>query len=111
MSVYTRVARAELEAFLARYPQGKLLGYQGISAGIENTNYFVTTEQGEFVLTLFEWLGMDELPYYLDLMAYLAEHDIPSAHPMADHQGKYLGVLNHKPATLVVRLPGRGSRP
>lgn len=106
MSVYTRVERGELEAFLAHYSLGGLVDFEGISAGIENTNYFVTTEQGEFVLTLFEGLGFEELPYFLELMAYLAEHDIPSAHPMADHQGRYLRSLNDRPATLVQRLPG-----
>ena len=106
MSVYTTVEREELEEFLSHYSLGELLEYEGISAGIENTNYFVTTSQGQYVLTLFEALSAEELPYFLDLMAHLAEHDVPSAHPMPDDEGKYLRSLNGKPAALVMRLQG-----
>ena len=53
MSVYTEVERSELEALISDYAVGGLVSYEGISDGIENTNYFVTTEQGQFVLTLF----------------------------------------------------------
>ncbi len=107
MSVYTCVERHELEEFLRHYQLGELVDFQGISAGIENTNYFVTTGQGEYVLTLFEALSRDELPYFLDLMAYLAEHQVPSAHPMADDQGAFLRQLKGKPAALVQKLDGR----
>lgn len=106
MSVYTRIDRAGLEHFVAEYNVGTLVGYEGILAGIENTNYFVTTTQGQFVLTLFEGLQASELPYFLELMAFLAERGIPSAHPIADQQGHYLRVLRDKPAALVKRLSG-----
>ena len=106
MSVYTTVEHGELEEFLSHYSLGELLDYEGISAGIENTNYFVTTSQGRYVLTLFEALSAEELPYFLDLMAHLAEHEVPSAHPMPDDKGKYLRILNGKPAALVMRLQG-----
>ncbi|MCW8839463.1 MAG: homoserine kinase [Gammaproteobacteria bacterium] len=106
MSVYTVVERDELEAFLGNYSLGELIDYQGISAGIENTNYFVTTSEKPLVLTLFENHTADELGYFLDLMAFLAEHGIPSAHPIADNSGHYLRELNGKPAALVMRLRG-----
>ncbi len=106
MSVYTPVERDELEAFLLNYELGELLDYQGISAGIENTNYFVTTSDKQLVLTLFENHSADELGYFLDLMAFLAEHAVPSAHPIADRDGHYLRILNGKPAALVMRLCG-----
>ncbi|MEO5702915.1 MAG: homoserine kinase [Gammaproteobacteria bacterium] len=106
MSVYTRIEPHELEEFLRTYPIGKLVEFSGISAGIENTNYFVTTTQGSYVLTLFETMGMQDLPYFLDLMAFLAEHGVPSAHPVADKQQRYLRTLNGKPAALVQRLSG-----
>jgi homoserine kinase type II len=108
MSVYTPVSRAQLQAFLRAYPLAPLVDHQGITAGIANTNYFVTTEDGEFVLTLFEELRAHELPYFLELMAFLAEHGIPSAHPLADREGRYLRELNGKPAALVERLRGHG---
>ena len=107
MSVYTQVARDELEAFLQHYPLGELIDFEGISAGIENTNYFVTTGKQRLVLTLFENHSAQELGYFLDLMAFLAEHKVPSAHPIADNDGHFLRTLNGKPAALVMRLNGR----
>lgn len=106
MSVYTPVERDELEAFLLNYELGELLDYQGISAGIENTNYFVSTSEKQLVLTLFENHSAEELGYFLELMAFLAEHAVLSAHPIADHDGNYLRTLNGKPAALVMRLCG-----
>lgn len=106
MSVYTWIEPHELEAFLQNYPVGTLVEYQGISEGIENTNYFVTTTDGRYVLTLFESIGFDDLPYYLNLMAFLAERGVPSAHPVADCRGDYLRTFKTKPAALVQRLPG-----
>lgn len=108
MSVYTEVGRSELIAFLNDYAVGELLSYQGISDGIENTNYFVSTEKGEFVLTLFEQHTFDELGYFLDIMQFFYQQNIPSAHPEADKEGRYLKMLCGKPAALVVRLSGRG---
>lgn len=107
MSVYTTIERGQLENFLRNYNVGNLLSYQGISAGIENTNYFVTTSNGEFVLTLFERLNYEEVSYFLELMAYLAEQGVPSAHPLADKEHHYLQRLKDKPAALVERLSGQ----
>jgi homoserine kinase type II len=106
MSVYTQVTRSDLQTFLTRYDLGELTDFQGISAGIENTNYFVDTARGRFVLTIFEQHTLDELPYFLNIMAFMAEHAIPTAHPMADRAGRYLQTLKDKPAALVERLQG-----
>ncbi len=107
MSVYTPVAETELSAWLANYSVGKLAACEPIKAGIENTNYFVTTTQGRFVLTLFERLPAGELPFYLNFMAHLARHGIPCPAPIADLSDQYLQRLNGKPAALVTRLAGK----
>ena len=106
MSVFTPVNEDELKQFLERYDVGSLEDYQGISAGIENTNYFVTTSGGRYVLTLFEKHTADEMPYFLGLMAHLADRGVPSPHPVADRNGEYLQDLKEKPAALVMRLHG-----
>lgn len=106
MSVFTKVSPDQLTDWLRRYSVGHLRHYEGIAAGIENTNYFVTTTQGEYVLTLFERLGTAELTFYLGLMAHLSSHGLPCPKPIADLDNAYLGTLNGKPAALVTRLRG-----
>jgi len=107
LSVYTKVSEPELSAWLQNYSVGKLQSLEPIKSGIENTNYFVTTAQGRYVLTLFERLPAAELPFYLELMAHLARHGIPCPAPIADLEDRYMRELNGKPASIVTRLPGK----
>jgi homoserine kinase type II len=107
LSVYTPVSDAQAAEWLRNYSIGTLVALEPIKAGIENSNFFLTTTQGRYVLTLFERLPAAELPFYLDLMAHLARHGIPSPAPIADLSDQYLQHLNGKPAALVTRLPGR----
>jgi len=106
MSVYTTVTEAQAAEWLRHYSVGTLVALKGIPDGIENTNYFVTTTHGRYVLTLFERLTRDELAFYLNLMAHLARHGIPCPSPIADHRNQLMGELAGKPAALVTRLPG-----
>jgi homoserine kinase type II len=106
MSVYTKVSRPALQEFLRGYPVGDLLGYEGIKAGIENTNYFVNTRDGHWVLTLFERAAEEDLPYFLALMDHLALRGIPAPRPVANMQGQFLSRLCGRPAALVQKLEG-----
>lgn len=106
MSVFTKVSHEALTAFLEQYPLGALIGFQGIGEGVENTNYFVDTEDGRFVLTLFERLDYDDLPFFLGLMAHCADRGVPCPRPLEGHDGEALRVLCGKPAALVQRLRG-----
>lgn len=106
MAVFTPVSPEAANALLSRLQLGELSALRGIEGGIENTNYFVTCPAGEFVLTLFERLSAEQLPFYLHLMKHLAHAGIPVPEPRADAQGEILHEVCGKPAALVNRLSG-----
>jgi homoserine kinase type II len=106
MSVFTTVTFAQMQGWLAHFAIGQLQALKGIAAGITNTNYFVTTDQGRFVLTLFEKASADDLHYFVALMKHLAERGVRCPNPIGDTHGEFMGVMNGKPALLVNCLQG-----
>ena len=106
MAVYTEVPKEAAQELLHQLHLGELQALRGIEGGIENTNYFVTTHTGEWVLTLFERLTFEQLPFYLHLMKHLAQHGIPVPDPAADAGGRILHRVCDKPAAVVNRLRG-----
>ena len=111
MAVFTEVSPAEASALLQRLHLGALTDMAGCAGGIENTNYFVSTERDgqphHYVLTLFERLTFEQLPFYLHLMKHLAGKGIPVPDPAADAQGEILHTVQGKPAAVVNRLRGK----
>ena len=107
MSVFTTITVSELKVWLNTYAIGDLISLEGIGAGITNTNYFVTTTQAKYVLTIFEENTASELPFFIDLMSHLAEQHIPCPLPIKNKSGLALGELQGKPALLVSCLKGR----
>jgi homoserine kinase type II len=107
MAVFTELSPAEVDVWLAPLAVGRLTRLQPVAAGIENTNYFVDTDAGRWVLTLFERLTAAQLPFYLRLMQHLARHGMPVPEPRADAAGEIVHTLRGKPAALCTRLPGR----
>ncbi|MBD3895520.1 homoserine kinase [Halomonas sp. ML-15] len=110
MAVFTPLSQAQVTEFLQRFDVGTLTQLEGVPSGTENTTYFVTTDRQALVLTLFEQGEHAELPFFVDLLDYLADHRIPVAGPVHDRQGVALQSLAGKPALLFPRLPGKYPR-
>ena len=109
MSVFTPVSSADADALLARYTLGAVERLEGIAQGVENTNYFLTTTTGEYVLTLFETIAHEDLPFYMGLMDHLAHHEVRCPAPMAREDGEFIGNVNGKVyMTRVTPRHGRG---
>lgn len=106
MSVFTRITRPQLDQFFSAYTLGEVISFEGITDGIDNTNYGVITTQGSFVLTLFESLTADQLPHFLKLLAHLGKNSLLCPSPQSDRQANSLRQLNGKPAAVFKRLSG-----
>ena len=113
MAVYTKIEEEALAAFLAAYDIAPLKEARGIQAGVQNTNYLITTETEKYILTLYEdtETGVDpqDLPFFLGLMQHLATAGILCPTPMKRDDGTLYGTLAGRPAALVSFLEGRSA--
>lgn len=107
MAVFTPVSLDDLSSWISQFSLGKAHNIRGIESGIENSNFFIETDAGEFVLTIFEKLSFQELPFYLELMRHLAQRGILVPLPIANHAGSIINELHGKPASIVSKLEGR----
>ncbi|PMS17688.1 homoserine kinase [Trinickia dabaoshanensis] len=107
MAVFTVVNETDLAQWMRHYDLGDVVDFRGIPSGIENSNFFLTTTRGAFVLTIFEKLTAQQLPFYLELMRHLAHHGVPVPDPMPRTDGALFGLLHGKPAAIVSKLPGQ----
>jgi homoserine kinase type II len=107
MAVYTEVTDEALRAFLADYDLGGLIAFRGIAEGVENSNYALRTERGDFILTLYEKrVDPAELPYFLGLMEHLAGRGLPCPTPVHGRDGAALRALCGRPAAICTFLEG-----
>jgi homoserine kinase type II len=111
MAVYTQVDQASLDAFLAAYALGRALALEGISEGVENSNFRLVTERGSYILTLYEKrVDPADLPFFLDLMDHLAARGVPCPTPIRARDGAALQRLCNRPAAIVSYLAGASVR-
>ena len=106
MAVFTPVTLDDVAPWITQFPLGKAVALKGIASGIENSNFFLTTERGEYVLTLFENLSFEQLPFYLRLMDHLATRGVLVPAPIANDNGDLCVPLHGKPAAIVSKLDG-----
>ena len=106
MAVYTSITKEELKAFLSDFDVGTLQSFDGISSGVTNTNYLITTSLNKYIFTVFEHHSMGELPFFINLMTFLSGHNIDCPNPILDKQKNAINLLKGKPALLVSFLNG-----
>ncbi|MDF1762399.1 MAG: homoserine kinase [Oleibacter sp.] len=107
MAAYTQITDQQLRSLLSHYELGELLSFQAISAGIENSNYFVFTSQGQYVLTLFEHHNADEVQAFIQLARHLGSEGINVPAPLVNEQDEWLHTLQQRPAIICQRFVGK----
>ena len=111
MAVYTKLSKNELIDFFSKYNLGKLINYNEIKEGIENTNYSIQTEKGKFILTLYEKrVEEKDLPFFIALMKNLFDKNFPSPEPIINRNGNYISEVLKKKAAVVTFLDGSSKK-
>lgn len=110
MSVYTTINHSQLLTLLSDYPliqSGQLLEFNAISNGIENTNYHLLTQQGGYILTIYEQFKADQLSWYLQLLQSLKNRGLPVPQVVADKNQQLFCHWQEKPAALFEQIDGQ----
>ncbi len=111
MAVYTDITDAELEGFMAEFDLGQPLAFKGIAEGVSNSNFLLETDAGRFILTVYEARTHEkDLPFFLTLLRWLADHGYPCAPPMPARDGDLYKRVRGKPAAIVLFLKGMSVR-
>ena len=111
MAIYTKLSENNLKEFFLKYNLGKLLNYTGIQEGIENTNYFIQTDKGKFILTVYEKrVEEKDLPFFMGLMKNLFDANFPSPEPIINKNGNYVTEISGKKAAVVSFLDGSAKK-
>ena len=100
MAVFTEISNAQLDELLSHYDIGQARSLKGIASGIENSNFYLDTDKGKYVLTIFERLNKDQLPYYLELTSHLGKKGLAVSYPIPRKDGGLLQKSTESPAQL-----------
>ena len=100
MAVFTEVSNTQLDELLSHYDIGQARSLKGIASGIENSNFYLDTDKGKYVLTIFERLNKDQLPYYLELTSHLGKKCLAVSYPIPRKDGGLLSEINGKPCSI-----------
>jgi homoserine kinase type II len=107
MAVYTDVSFEDLKGLLSGYDIGAPLSFKGIAEGVENSNFYLQTDRGAFILTLYEKrVKLDDLPFFLGLMEHLAANGLTCPQPVRDRQGRHWTMLKGRAAAILSFLNG-----
>ena len=111
MAVYTTIDEDQLDTLLAGFDIGRIIALKGIAEGVENSNYFLLTDRGRYILTIYERrVDPDDLPFFLQLMDHLAGNGVCCPVPVKDRDGNALQSIAGKPAAIISFLDGRSPR-
>ena len=107
MAVYTSINSSDLNDWIEKFNFKDLVNFKGISSGVTNSNYLIQMAHSNYILTIFEHNNIEELPFYIDLMTYLAKENFLCPRPIENKNGQALGLLKEKPALMVSFLDGK----
>ncbi len=113
MAVYTHIGAEDMSEIVREFGLGTLISAKGIAEGVENTNYFVDTSSGRYILTIYEKrVKTDDLPFFHALLDHLAQKGCPVPRTMHDGSGTSLKMWRGKAMAMIEFLPGLSvSRP
>jgi len=101
MAIYTKLEKEDIDNFFSKYNLGKILNYQGIKQGIENTNYLIESEKGKFILTIYEKrVNVEDLPFFMELMTNLSNSKFQCPRPIINNNGNYISEIKNKKASV-----------
>ena len=107
MAVYTSINSSDLNDWIEKFNFKDIVNFKGISSGVTNSNYLIQMAHSNYILTIFEHNNIEELPFYIDLMTYLAKENFLCPRPIENKNGQALGLLKEKPALMVSFLDGK----
>jgi len=111
MAIYTKLEKEDIDNFFSKYNLGKILNYQGIKQGIENTNYLIESEKGKFILTIYEKrVNVEDLPFFMELMTNLSNSKFQCPRPIINNNGNYISEIKNKKASVSSFLEGSAKK-